>query len=156
MELSRAQRERLEVLAEEASEVVQQSMKILRHGYQTTDHVTGTIYDNQIILMDELLELWTIMERMTFHGDIWKLDYNRTGEVWKQKMRYMHHQPPFHDPHDPPEPIRPTGQSNAWNDGWKARLDGRVRDSCGFPQARPDLHIEWKHGWDAADMASRR
>lgn len=149
--LTEAQRERLEVLAEEAAEVVKQCMKILRHGYQTTDHVTGTIYDNQIILMDELLQLWTIMERMTFHGDINKLNYNGTGAVWKAKMRYMHHQPQFHDPHDPPVQQKPAEHhTNAWYAGWDDFFKGKSRDQCGFPVARPDLHKEWKEGWDRA------
>ena len=147
-ELTEAQRERLEVLAEEAAEVAQQCMKICRHGYQTIDYVTDTIYDNQIKLMEELLDMWTIMERMTFHGDIRKLNYNSTGEVWKSKMRYMHHQPEFNDPHDPPKKHAPREFTNAAKCGWDDFFDGKTK--CPFPENRPDLHKEWKNGWELA------
>lgn len=99
--LNDAQRERIECLIEEASEVIKCCTKIQRHGFGN-HHPDNPSYTNRKHLEDELLQLWTVMERMIFHGEINRLDYTTTGVVWKKMMKWMRYQPPFHSPFDPP------------------------------------------------------
>lgn len=93
--LTEAQRERLEMLVEEAGEIVAIGTKILRHGYQTVDRTDEppTSYDNEALLDREITDLLTVANRMVCEGDL-------TGDfhcadlnaAWKRKLRYTHHQ----------------------------------------------------------------
>lgn len=91
--LTEAQRERLEMLVEEAGEIVQAGTKILRHGRDSHHPDDPKKTPNMILLMEELLELWAVYERMCYYGDIGRLDFNQAEEVWMKKRRYTHHQP---------------------------------------------------------------
>ncbi len=96
--LTNAQRERLEMLAEEASEVVKACTKILRHGYDSYSPFIVGETNNRKDLEDELLDLWCIAERMMDYGDIKRLDFFDSAKRWMKKRRYTHHQPGFHHP----------------------------------------------------------
>ena len=97
-ELTNAQRERLEMLAEEAAEIVQCCTKILRHGYNS-HHPQRPGKTNKKELQDELLQFWTIYERMAHHGEVAQINFYGTPDVWKKKLEYTHHQDKqFHHP----------------------------------------------------------
>lgn len=95
--LTDAQRERLEMLAEEAAEVVQCCTKILRHGYNS-HHPDRPGRTNKKELQDELMQMWAVYERMAHHNDLMQINFYSSPDVWKKKMQYTHHQPPFHHP----------------------------------------------------------
>jgi hypothetical protein len=97
--LTHAQRERLEMLAEEAAEIVQACTKILRHGYGSF-HPDNPADLNRYILLKELTDLWAVYERMALHHDLPSIDFLSSGKVWANKMKWTHHQPEFHDPMD--------------------------------------------------------
>lgn len=101
--LTEAQRERLEMLVEECSEVVHAATKILRHGYDSYHPEKPETLVNRKDLQYELLDLWTICERMIDYGDIGLVKFNTSHLVWKKKLRYTHHQPEFHHPLLPKE-----------------------------------------------------
>lgn len=97
--LTLAQRERLEMLAEEAGEVVQAVTKILRHGYESYHPDVADIRENnKKALEKELLDLWCVYERMADYYDIGKLNFYGSAERWMNKLQYTHHQPEFHHP----------------------------------------------------------
>lgn len=62
--LTEAERERLEMLAEEASEVVKACTKILRHGYSSHNPDLRNHVSNKEDLEHELMDLWCVAERM--------------------------------------------------------------------------------------------
>lgn len=95
--LTNAERERLEMLAEEAAEIVQACTKILRHGYRSY-HPSDVKNLNKVLLEKELRDLWVVHERMVFHGDLSRPNFYNTGEDWAKKQKWTHHQPPFTDP----------------------------------------------------------
>lgn len=95
--LTHAERERLEMLAEEAAEVVQACTKILRHGYRSY-HPSDVKNLNKVLLEKELRDLWVVHERMVFHGDLSRPNFYNTGEDWAKKQKWTHHQPQFTDP----------------------------------------------------------
>lgn len=96
--LTDAQRERLEMLAEEAAEIVQCCTKILRHGYGSYHPDDPEEVSNRKLLEKELLDFWTVYERMAHHHDVAKINFYGTPDVWLRKLKYTHHQPPFHHP----------------------------------------------------------
>lgn len=89
--LTEAQRERLEMIAEEASEIVQITMKILRHGVYSY-HPSDPNTSNKRLLVDELIELWAIYERMVLCGDLPRINFFSSAGVWKEKLKWTHHQ----------------------------------------------------------------
>lgn len=96
-ELTNAQRERLEMLAEEAAEIVQCCTKILRRGYSHHPHRPGRT--NKRELQDKLLQFWTVYERMAHHGDLAHINFCCTQEVWEKLEYTTHHQDKqFHHP----------------------------------------------------------
>jgi hypothetical protein len=96
--LTHAQRERLEMLAEEAAEVVQACTKILRHGYSSYNPDVPNHASNGDDLERELLDLWCVAERMMDYGDIRRLNFFDSAKRWVKKLRYTHHQPEFSHP----------------------------------------------------------
>lgn len=98
-ELTRAQAERLEMLAEEAAEISQMCMKILRHGYSSYHpseeskpaHKRET---NRKALSREMLEFWAIFERMALLGDLPTLNFWGSKAIWEKKLKWTHHQEP--------------------------------------------------------------
>lgn len=49
-----------------------------------------------------------------------------------------------------------TVNVNAKLKGWESFFEGRPRDDCPFPPARPDLKTAYQAGWDAAQSAPPR
>lgn len=92
--LTEAQIERLEMLAEEAAEVVQATTKILRHGYQSFHPDDEDETPNVTLLRDEVHDLLAVLWAMSLHGDL--PSPNTSGlwldGVWQQKLRWTHHQ----------------------------------------------------------------
>lgn len=93
-----AQMERVQMLAEEAGEVVQICMKILRHGMSSYHPDDPKKTPNWILLQKELLDMWAVYERMAAYGDLARINFYSTAEIWADKLRYTHHQPEFHHP----------------------------------------------------------
>lgn len=91
--LTLAQTERLQMLAEEAAEVVQACTKILRHGYQSC-HPDNPAESNEEALIRELEELATIAYIMGDLDDIrdGAITLDQVFEIWEWKKRYTHHQ----------------------------------------------------------------
>lgn len=90
-ELTPAQAERLQMLAEEASEVIKVCMKILRHGY-ASHHPGRPKVDNRHLLILELMDFWTVYERMAAHNELPALNFYGTIDNWKRRLPYTHHQ----------------------------------------------------------------
>lgn len=103
--LTPAQAERLYMLAEEASEVAQTCMKILRHGYSSYNPDSDKYASNGDQLENELLDLFVVYERMAAYGDLKRLDFYHTAKRWVKKLKWAHHQPEFHHPTLPPKPV---------------------------------------------------
>jgi hypothetical protein len=93
-----AQRERLEMLIEEASEVIKCATKILRNGYSNRHPDDGLGETNKKKLGEEILDMFTVAERMMFHKDIFQIDFFHSGKVWKKKLKWTRFQPAFSDP----------------------------------------------------------
>ncbi len=94
-QLTPAEAERLAILIEEASEVIQVAGKILRHGWITVDNsVTPPVsYDNRMDLNKELGHVHNIVDHMMLKGDvshrlILEAD-NAKNAKWGP---YLHHQ----------------------------------------------------------------
>lgn len=97
MGLTDAQRERLEMLAEEAAEVVQACTKILRHGYGNYHPSQGDLnplerQTNRDNLKKELVDLWTVYEHMVLAGDMSKINFFDTKKVWEKKLEWTRYQ----------------------------------------------------------------
>ncbi len=143
--LTDAQEERLKMLAEEAGEIVQCCMKILRHGYNSVG------YNNKSDLERELKELWTIYERMAYYSELGRLNFHDVGDVWKNKLPFTHYQPETIPVNHPPDvPSERAKLNNAARAGWDDFLAGLPNTACPFPTIRTDLHRDWRVGWDAA------
>lgn len=93
--LSEAERERLEMLAEEASEVVKAVTKILRHGYERHNPHRPHDGSNRLQLEREVTDLGAIVAVMESLGDI-DLGGPDLNAVWKRKKPFMHHQDERH------------------------------------------------------------
>lgn len=89
--LTEAERERLEMLAEEASEVVKAVTKILRHGYESHNPHRPHDGTNRLQLEHELNDVAAIIGRMEAFGDI-DLGAPDLNAVWKRKEPFTHHQ----------------------------------------------------------------
>lgn len=88
--LSPAELERLIMLAEEASEVIQGVAKIVRHGYESTHPAGGPT--NREHLRKEALDFAAVYSRMGFEKDVRLHDVLEIGETWRRKTTYTHHQ----------------------------------------------------------------
>lgn len=92
--LTPAEAERLAMLAEEAAEVNQIAMKILRHGYESFHPDDPQRFTNRRLLEKELLDLFAVHLAMIRSGDIRSPGDLETSaqEQWEKKLRYTHHQ----------------------------------------------------------------
>lgn len=89
--LTVAQRERLEMLIEEAAEIVKAGTKILRHGYDNYNPVhKGPT--NKFRLFIELEDLFCVYEAMMRAGDLPMIKFVGSAEVWKKKLEWTRHQ----------------------------------------------------------------
>lgn len=92
--LTEAERERLEMLAEEASEVVKAVTKILRHGYYSHNPHKPKDGDNRQQLVREIIDFRAIVNRMETHGEICLHGIaEQMDEAWRRKLPFTHHQP---------------------------------------------------------------
>jgi hypothetical protein len=90
--LTPAEAERLEMLAEEAAEVAQVAMKILRHGYASY-HPDAPETTNRALLEWELCDLAAVQLAMMRQVDIGKHGTVAIMDRWGRKLKYTHHQP---------------------------------------------------------------
>lgn len=92
--LTNSQRERLEILAEEAAEVVQCCMKVLRHGYAShhpKDTKQGST--NRQYLENELAQLIGVMDEMCTRNDLSGARIELMGKTaWSDKLKWTHYQ----------------------------------------------------------------
>lgn len=93
LSLTLAQTERLQMLAEEAAEVVQACTKILRYGYRS-HHPGHPDESNEEALIRELEELAAIAFIMGDRGDIrgGAMSLDQVDEIWARKERFTHYQ----------------------------------------------------------------
>lgn len=98
--LTPAEAERIAKLAEEAAEVVQACMKILRHGFESYNPDLTDGKSNREMLAEELTDLHQAMDWVIHCGDVpndlmedtaHRGFDTETGNVLP--MNYMHHQP---------------------------------------------------------------
>lgn len=91
--LKKSQRERLDMLSEEAGEIVQAIGKIGRHGYDSYNPDATNNNDNRDDLEHEIADLLGIVDKMNELGDIniTRVNNLRLG-VWDRKLQYTHHQ----------------------------------------------------------------
>jgi hypothetical protein len=91
--LTPAEQERLVILAEECSEVIQAVSKILRHGYESRNPKGLNSETNRQGLERELGDLFHAFERLCSNGDI---EYGAVEFRGKSKPAhiapYLHHQ----------------------------------------------------------------
>lgn len=91
--LTKAQEERLQCLAEEAGEVVQECMKALRHGLDS-HHPQEPEQPNRFRIAKELGNLVFSIQKLVEAGDILDEDIQVGYEAKKPNWaRYTHHQP---------------------------------------------------------------
>ncbi len=153
--LTDAQEERLEMLAEEAGEVVQCCMKILRHGYNSVG------YNNRGDLERELKELWTVYERMAYYEELGRINFNNIGDVWKKKLPFTHYQsgdvPVNHPPVDIPKDVyfhdgnfysmvHGDEMSLEFSHRWKSRA-GEFPVLVGYLTSPEGQSPAWNAGW---------
>ncbi len=96
--LTPAHIERLAILAEECSEVVQAVCKTLRHGYDSKHPQRDEMKDpdNRKMIEDELKDVKFAVGIMEKNGDINVVDYKTQTairDLEKRKSKYWHHQP---------------------------------------------------------------
>lgn len=93
--LSQSEAERLELLIEEASEVIKAATKILRHGYESYDPTKAAVMrsTNRYDLIEELGDLMAVVTRMDDAGDI-RLPavMDRRDYKLERGGKYLHHQ----------------------------------------------------------------
>lgn len=90
-QLTNAEAERLSILVEECSEVIQAVAKIQRHGYASYHPSRGG--NNRHDLQEELGHVQWIMQRMFSAGDIDRKDIDESAErKGCRPTNYLHHQ----------------------------------------------------------------
>lgn len=90
-QLTAAEAERLALLAEECSEVVQAVTKILRHGYDSEHPQSGIVNRHQ--LADEMGQVRAVMEMLVVAGDVKADDVLCAQEEKRVRvLDYLHHQ----------------------------------------------------------------
>ena len=88
-DLTQAEAERLAMLAEECSEVIQAVCKILRHGYNNY-HPDRPDKTNRQELEKELQDVAAVIFGMCGNGDI-VID-TAIQEIWSNKLKYTYNQ----------------------------------------------------------------
>lgn len=91
-QVTEAERERLEMLIEECSEVIQCCTKILRHGYNSF-HPNDPTTSNNSHLEKEIHDVLAILNEMKNREDIViSSNINTMGKRWQKKLKWTHHQ----------------------------------------------------------------
>lgn len=92
MKMTEAELERLAILAEEAAEVQQIVMKIIRHGYGSHNPFDETKTPNRELLNKELGDLQYAIQLMIAHHDINSMAISKYKLEKPVKMnKYLHH-----------------------------------------------------------------
>ena len=92
-QLTPAEAERLALLAEEMGEALQIVGKILRHGYKSSNPVSGDTATNRQLLEKELGDVRHAMIRLCDAGDLSKSSiHDRANEKAISVERWLHHQ----------------------------------------------------------------
>lgn len=93
-DMTEAERERLIILAEEASEIAASVGKALRHGYFSRNPLKPEEGDNKTKLEYEIEDFLCVMLEMIERGDIFVDLYDRSlyRTLWQNKLRWTHHQ----------------------------------------------------------------
>lgn len=87
-----AQLERLALLVEEAAEVQQIAMKIIRHGAASYNPFDETMTSNRNLLEKELGDLQFAIKLMAEKGDIYSENIHKHQESKVDRVRqYLHH-----------------------------------------------------------------
>lgn len=90
--LSPAETERLDMLAEEAAEIVMAVSKIKRHGWSSHNPDAPAKGDNRRQLEAEMADLLGVWTAMRSAGEVYDPSLYDTGKAWEKKLRYAHHQ----------------------------------------------------------------
>lgn len=92
--LNPSEAERLELLIEECSEVIQASTKILRHGYDSSHPDRSPMGDtvNRDDLQDEVADVQAVLTMMENEQDIEVSDTDLVDRAIIRKLRYTRHQ----------------------------------------------------------------
>lgn len=91
-QLTPAETERLAILAEECSEVIQVIGKILRHGYESYHPRDEEKTTNRSLLESEIGHIMAILSKMVTRDiDVKKLQASSNVKLEKGKI-YLHHQ----------------------------------------------------------------
>lgn len=87
--LTEAQQERLVLVQEECSEVIQNICKVLRYGYNTTHPFTGET--TQAAIIREIKDLYHCLDRL--RKDLNLIPYSEIINTYdKNKEKYLYHQ----------------------------------------------------------------
>ena len=89
--LSNAEVERLDMLAEEAAEVIQAISKIKRHGYESFHPDSPNGPTNRQMLENEIVDFYAIAGVMEDVKDV-TVEGEAVRQAIKKKRRYTHHQ----------------------------------------------------------------
>lgn len=90
--MTEAERERLTMLAEEASEIVQAATKALRHGYNSHDPTGQKLGSNKDQLFREIEDLKAVLFIMINADDFAGVPRQNIEILAQRKLRYTHHQ----------------------------------------------------------------
>ena len=90
--LTPSQAERLAILAEEANELAQAAMKILRHGYESVNPDKPEDGTNRFQLEREFAQVQGTFHAMKDRGDVRIPGVHVAMRAWEAKLRYCHHQ----------------------------------------------------------------
>lgn len=94
--LTPAQAERLNMLAEEAAEIIVAVAKILRHGPGSYNPDAPEDGSNVEQLNREIVDFHAVLLGMHAAGDPYELPNPApTVAAWQKKLRYAHHQEPM-------------------------------------------------------------
>lgn len=92
-QLTPAQLERIAILAEECSEVVQVCMKIMRHGLDNFNPLLDEPITNKELLEKEIGHINNIVQMMIESGDIRQSEVSHSQNIKRAKIhRWLHHQ----------------------------------------------------------------
>lgn len=91
--LTEAEQERLVLLMEECSEVIQACSKILRHGYESMNYLLPGAATNRADLEREIGDMLSCVRRLELKNDI-EVDTIGFGYLTRiqDKERFLHHQ----------------------------------------------------------------
>lgn len=105
-DLKPGERERFAMLAEEASEVVQICMKILRHGAFSHNPNDRNETSNKELLMREITDFQAVFMEMISEGHLRPVNKKEIKEVLERKKYFIHHDKQLWD-----ESIRQVGMA---------------------------------------------